>query len=72
MDYQFNLYLDPLYPFEFVVHGWFFRFVSALFADIFNCIILLFWLFTIDKIRRVRNNLYLEKQTLSGSHLPFL
>lgn len=60
-------YNDPFFPFTFAVSGWFFPFMSALFEVTFSCILLLFWLLMMDKIRKDE-----LKMNFSFLHIPKL
>jgi len=42
---------NPFFALRFVVAGWFFHFLDALMQVCFNSVLLLFWLFMVDKIR---------------------
>jgi len=61
------LYNNPLFVFEFNKIGWAFRFIGTLFEVLFTCVLMLYWLFLVDKIR-----LDQVRIEYSREHLPKL
>lgn len=61
------LFNNPLFFFEFNKVGWIFRFIGTLFEVLFTSILMIYWLFLIDKIR-----LDLPRIEYSREHLPKL